>query len=124
MNFLKTNEYEALVREGLLQIGLTPEQADRLLASRWPMPLTQAITEVAGRGLQIEYKDIVDFVKEYSGKQHLPDGRPIDEDALASIVVTPTVIDHLCEWCILHGRGRPSANGILLEALEKKNVLN
>jgi hypothetical protein len=106
--FLTDAEYCRVIRAALKAHGIEPDQADELIAARWPLvDPGQILSEASGRGILLSPADLDDFAFVATG------GRA---EAGAEITVTgPDGIDHLLAWAVTNGRGEPTAAGQVRE---------
>lgn len=115
-------EYTALLRDGLIGIGLAPEIAASVAARRWEgMYLESALAECRGRGLILTRDDLGDFLRaHFAPLTHHADGAPIDADCYWS----PRHVAAALAWATEHGRGtftedapEPAASFVSLDDL-------
>lgn len=103
--FLNADQYDAVAKHGLTALGLTPDQADAVLAARWPMTAEGLISEAFGRGLRITLDGIqayLDALADWAGE---------DRITTDQIGFCRGAADRCLEWLIEHGHAEPTDVG-------------
>lgn len=112
MRYLSRAQYENVLRSVLSKQGLTPEQAESLIAARFPVPGVGVLAELFGRGLSASPDDINAFLDWYRG---------VHPEIPAEINVTNTafdawLVDQMAAWLVESGRAQPTLASQLMDA--------
>jgi len=112
MQILSTSQYDGLLRVALRQRGIPDDLAERLIASRWPMPAAGLIGESYGRGFVVDLQTIKDWLASVVGSDCWEDGEPLDP---ANVLVTPRLADSFLRWAVAHRRVRLTDAGEMFQ---------
>jgi hypothetical protein len=106
MKILDAATYERLIMAGLQRAGLSEAQAGFLCRARWPMHCYGALSEVCGRGIQLNECDFVDW---------LATTNPPDDLDPAQLVIAQTPFEEFLKWALANGRGKPLLGSLAAE---------
>jgi len=88
-------------------VGLSPEDADKLISARWPLIGPRAVLdELYGRGWEASEVDLQSFLEDTLGEDW-------DGD-LSTLVWSPRMVDLFLDWAEATGHGRLTAMGQLM----------
>jgi hypothetical protein len=102
-NILDAEIYDGLVIAGLKRIGLNNKRAQEVAANRWPMDARAAIYECIGRGLELELRDLTDFLRYKFKCDTFDDGEPLLAHCVGWI---PLTVEELLRWALANTRGK------------------
>jgi hypothetical protein len=102
---LDTATYDSYALEGLLRLGLEPDQAESAIRDRWPMLAADVPDETRARGLRLSPDDLAAFVADRFPPT-FDDGSPVAPDLIGW---PASLVDQALTWAVAVGRGEPSS---------------
>ncbi len=117
--YLTAAEYRLILLSALESNDIDRSTAVKLVDSRWPVDVSGALSEAAGRGIQLDLSDVRAWLASGGAETLEP----------ADVLFLESGVDSLLEWAIACHRGEPTiaaeirsrAPG-LLEALEAREA--
>jgi hypothetical protein len=109
---LRTADYNAVLKTALVKsVGLSPEDAERLISARWPLiGPREVLDELHGRGWKAIEDDLRDFLRFAFPEETW------DEDDLDIGCWSPKLIDLFLDWAEATGHGHLTPMGEIMAA--------
>ena len=106
---LRTANYNSILKTALVKsVGLSPEDAERLISARWPLIGPRVVLdELYGRGWEASEVDLQSFLEGVLGEDW-------DGD-LSTIVWSPRLVDQFIDWSQTSGHGQLTPMGQLMQ---------
>ena len=107
---LRSTDYDSILRVALTRaVGLSAEDAERLISARWPLIGPRAVLdELYGRGWEVSEVDLQSFLEDVLGEDW-------DGD-LSTLVWSPQLVDLFLDWSEATGHGRLTPMGEIMRA--------
>jgi len=109
---LRTADYNAVLKTALVKsVGLSPEDAERLISYRWPLIGPRAVLdELYGRGWEATEDDLRAFLAYGFPEENW------DDDKLCVSCWSPKLIDLFLDWAEATGHGHLTPMGEIMAA--------